>query len=545
MAFMLQSSKLIRRERCPNCAKLGRDTSEDNLGVYDDGHSFCYACEYYRSSKDDVWSEDSSQASYQTLPWRNISTSSMDHFAVRTKCDHGGKPISLGFRYPNGDIKVRLIDHKDFYWVRKDPNGPSKAGLFGRDRFAAGSNRVLIITEGELDALSLWQILRVPVVSVRSSSSCVADATVDRSWCNSFESIYLALDGDAAGREATGRLAKLFDPNKLFHIKFDGPYKDANEYLQAGKEDELSRIFLNAKRYLPEGIISSFSDFRKALSVGLTKGIPYPWPTLTEMTYGIRRGESVLITAPEGIGKSEVMRAIEYNILQRTSDNVGSIFLEELKARHLQGIAGLHLGAPVHLPDSGYSEAQISAALEEAVAVDDRLFVLSQFGCDDPDVLLDNVRFLAVGCRAGVVLLDHIGMALIGISSETDERRKLDYVSTQLELMVKELDFALILVSHVNDEGLTRGSRYISKVADIRIDLSRDLLNPDPIERNILYLKISKNRFSGKTGPAGRIYFDPSTHVYRELRDGETPEPVRPLRLPANDNLVLDVRKSA
>jgi len=42
-------------------------------------------------------------------------------------------------------------------------------------------------------------------------------------------------------------------------------------------------------------------------------------------------------------------------------------------------------------------------------------------------------------------------------------------------MMVKELDFALIVVSHVNDDGLTRGSRNISKIADIRLDLYRIL----------------------------------------------------------------------
>jgi hypothetical protein len=40
------TSRAVSHERCPACAKLGRDRHADNLAVYDDGHKFCYACGY-------------------------------------------------------------------------------------------------------------------------------------------------------------------------------------------------------------------------------------------------------------------------------------------------------------------------------------------------------------------------------------------------------------------------------------------------------------------------------------------------------------------
>ena len=86
-------------------------------------------------------------------------------------------------------------------------------------------------------------------------------------------------------------------------------------------------------------------------------------------------------------------------------------------------------------------------------------------------------------------------------------------------MMVKELDCALIVVSHVNDDGLTRGSRNISKIADIRIDLKRDLTTSDPVVRRTTHLTVSKNRFCGRTGPAGELLFDPSTYSLEEFVD--------------------------
>src|SRR6202030_2644050 len=130
--------------------------------------------------------------------------------------------------------------------------------------------------------------------------------------------------------------------------------------------------------------------------------------------------------------------------------------------------------------------------------------------------LLDTIRFLVAGRNCSYILLDHISMVVSGFTSE-DERRKLDYISTKLEMMVKELNYALIIVSHVNDFGQTRGSRYISKISDIRIDAERDLTNDDSFVRNTTTLKISKNRFSVRTGYAGRLLFDPVTYTYEEF----------------------------
>ena len=39
-------SRVLNHERCPRCAKLGKDRSADNLAVFEDGHSFCFACGY-------------------------------------------------------------------------------------------------------------------------------------------------------------------------------------------------------------------------------------------------------------------------------------------------------------------------------------------------------------------------------------------------------------------------------------------------------------------------------------------------------------------
>jgi hypothetical protein len=43
----MRESLKTGNERCPKCAKLGKDRRGDNLVRYDDGHAFCFACGYY------------------------------------------------------------------------------------------------------------------------------------------------------------------------------------------------------------------------------------------------------------------------------------------------------------------------------------------------------------------------------------------------------------------------------------------------------------------------------------------------------------------
>lgn len=499
-------SKIVERHiPCPKCP------SSDGYCIWDDGHGYCYSCNYYKK-KDFEIEENSTTYTYEYLPWRGISKETMQAYDAKTKVDAQGKPISIGFKYSNGSHKIRLLESKDFY----SQGEISKAGLFGKDKFSQGGAKYITITEGEVDALSLFQVLgsKYPVVSVQSASCARRDCSVDHQYLDSFDRIYLAFDNDGPGKEAAREVASLFDFNKVYHVRLSR-YKDANEYLTRGASDELLRVWWNSKKYLPEGIISSLAEFQEIVKERPTKGIDYPFPTLNEMTYGLRRGESVLFTAQEGIGKTELMHAIEYKLLKETTDAIGAIFLEEPKHRHLQALAGLELRQPVHLPDVGCSETEVAAALERVLGHDERLHLYSHFGSDDPDTVLGTIRFMASVCKCSFILLDHISMVVSGLQGD-DERKALDYLSTRLAMMVKELDFGLIFVSHVNDDGYTRGSRYISKIADIRVDATRDVRNPDERERNTTSLVVSKNRFSGRTGPAGRIYFDPKTYTMEE-----------------------------
>src|SRR5260370_4407233 len=183
---------------------------------------------------------------FEYLPYRGVTKEAFAFYDYRTKIDVDGKPLSIGFSYPNLSLKIRTLDKKGFY----TQGDISKAGLFGRNKFAASSHKTVTITEGELDALSLYQVIRSPVVSVHSASSAGTDVSLDRSWVNSFERILLAFDGDEAGREAASKVAKLFDYNKVFMVRFPGGTpKEANDSIEPVERDDLSTLCNNPRKF--------------------------------------------------------------------------------------------------------------------------------------------------------------------------------------------------------------------------------------------------------------------------------------------------------
>jgi len=440
------------------------------------------------------------------LPHRGLTIETLKFYNIQTT--GRGDTASVIFHYHKNGSKIRGLNKKEF----KCEGDMKNAGLFGQQLFNPGQGSAITICEGEYDAASAYQMLgsKYPSVSVRSASTARGDCERGHSFINSFDKIYLCFDNDIPGQLATRQVAILFDVNKVYHVKLNR-FKDANDYLVNKAEKEFVATWWNSKRFLPKGIVSDYKEIEEILKKeDKDAAASYPFATLNSMCRGIRGGEVVLFTAQEKIGKTEVMRAIEYHLLKTTKDNLGIIHLEENERRTINGLISYALGVPCHFSDCGISPDERIQAYKVLTKSTDRCYIYSHFGSDDPDCILDMVRYLVASCHCKYIFLDHITMVVTGFEEE-DERRKLDYISTRLAMMTRELDFTLFLVSHVNDQGKTRGSRYIAKVADTIVSLDRDIESPDAGRRNQTRLTVRGNRFSGTTGPAGTLVFDPVT----------------------------------
>lgn len=442
---------------------------------------------------------------YLYMGHRSISQRTFEFYGTQTKIV-GETPTEVAFPFGSEALKVRnLLDKRNQRCV----GSFKEASLFGMDKFDPGSLPSVTIFEGEFDALAGYEMLggKSACVSLKSGiGSAVRDLSRQDiwEWLNSFPKIYYCFDNDEPGKLGMKAVQGIFDFRKTYQVPIT-KFKDANDYIQNGGAYDFENTWKASKRFTPDNIISSFTDVARALEDAKEDRLgTYPFPDLDGKLYGVHAGEVIVVKAPEGVGKTEFFRSLEYHLLTTTSHPIGIIHLEEDNGTTVKAIAGYHLDQPAVLPDCGLSREDILRAYREAVRDDEgRVHIHSSFDVEDEDAFLGNIRFLvsAAGCR--FIFLDHISWLATGMADE-DERKKLDRISQKLKLLAKELRFCLIEISHVNDDGKTRGSRNITKVANTVISLDRDLLAGD----NRVKFLVEKARLGGRTGPAGCGYYN-------------------------------------
>lgn len=484
---------------CP-CGK-----SSDAYSVRKDNSGHCFSCG--KNFKPEEGAEiESSDFQYEHYPHRGLNQKTVNFYDIVTKFKDGD-PYEIRFPYGSDASKIKGFHPESSKSLPVKCLGNFKdARLFGQDKFDPGSKPFVVVTEGEHDAPSVWQLLNGAgaCVSLKSGAQSVRnDFIKNYDWLNSFEKIYLCFDNDGPGKEALSASQGIFDFRKVYRVELT-KHKDANEYLQNGLYEEFEKTFYSSKRFVPDNIISSFHDVSAALDKSAEDVLAeYPFPELQEKLYGMHAGEIVVVKAPEGVGKTEFFRALEHHVLKTTEHPIGIIHLEEDNATTIKAIAGYELEVPAVLPDCGLSKQDILGAYRKAVRDDEgRVHIHASFDVEDEAAFKGNVRFLAaVGVR--VVYIDHISWLGTGLA-EDDERKKLDRISQSLKLLAKELRLCIVEISHVNDDGKTRGSRNISKVANTVIALDRDLLSGS----NLMRFTVEKARLGGRTGPAGFAVFD-------------------------------------
>lgn len=517
------SHVIKHNQPCPRTTECG---SSDAYQLYSDGHGWCFSCKtYFKPARKSGGSYDGPHYereeiphSQQRIPWRLLNTKALALYNVTIMCDEEGEPFATHYPWPEGEQQIKYHDPANSRRYQQ-LDAPGHGTLFGMDVWPKACAKAITITEGAADAIALCQAfdLKYPVVAVHSASTAERDAKDCFNYLNSFEKIYLCLDNDKHGQEAAAAIAKLFDLRKVHYVDL-GDRKDAHEFIEAGDEEALTNAWWRASIYKPKGIINSFEEIATALERGTIEKIAdYPFPSLNELTQGISGEEFILVTAETGIGKTEITRAIEYHILNTTELKLASIRIEEPEERSIRGIVGYHMKKPLHLADNTTSNEKILDAYRSLVGSEDRLFFYTHYGSDDPEVFLDSIRYLVTVNGCDVVVLDHISKIVSG-AYQDDERKTLDYLATSLDTMVHDLGFTLICVSHVNDDGKTRGSRNIAQSANTHIHLYRDKSDDqdDEIIRNATRVVLRKNRDGALTGAAGILFFDLDTFMVTE-----------------------------
>jgi twinkle protein len=441
---------------------------------------------------------------------RGITERTMEDFGVLTYDDR------QEYVYPSGGKKVRTLKEKGFY--AKD--GFKGDELFGMNFFTAGCSKIVTITEGELDALSVAQMLKSsytnPVVSLPSATPSRKLWENCKDWLNSFDKIVLSVDTDEAGNAVADKIAKLF-PNKVYRVPHE-TYKDANEFLQAGKGNDFKSAWWNARKYTPENILNTTDQFlslyndtpeHQYVETGIV--------ALDDKILGLMQGHFTVIKAPTGIGKTEVMRFLEYNMLQKGIP-IAAWHLEETKLRSLLGLVSYDCKENLtrrDLIDEKKAHDRVVKSIE-SLTKDENFYQFYLGDGQGTEELIEQIRFFREACGVRYVFFEPIQDVVAG-KNEASKEEILADLSVRLSKIAAELNVGIVTIAHTNDDGDPKYCKMIGQRASVIIDLSRDKESDDVEERNTTHITVQKNRPCSEEGRAGKMRFNPDTFTLREV----------------------------
>lgn len=449
---------------------------------------------------------------------RGITEKTMRFYDVETEIDENNKEIRHGYKYPDGKTKYRIFP-KQFV---ADP-GLKTDVFWGMNRFNGGSAKAVTICEGELDAMSAFQMLgsKYPAVSLPSATPKRTILENCYEWLSSFEKIYLSLDTDDKAENFAIALMNLF-PGRVYKVNHD-KYKDANEFLQAGAATSYQNAWFNARLYTPSTILANPEDFMELYEDTpnhqyVSTGIP----DLDAKILGLMQGHFTVILAETGIGKTEFMRYLQYNILKNNPDvKIAAWHLEESPLRSILGLASYELKDNVTrkdiIEDKGVGD-KVKGAIK-TLTDSGRYIQFSLKESDSIEALVDQIRILkeAYGCQ--YIFFEPI-QDVLSISDEKEKESKLASLAIQLSKMAAKLNVGIVTIAHTNENGDVKYCKMVAQRASVRIVLSRDKEASNPIERNTTYLKVTKNRPCGLEGDAGALTFDLATFTLKPKEEG-------------------------
>lgn len=512
----LSESEFVRHEPCPSCG------SSDALGRYSDGHGHCFSCGHYEHGDGETVPFHKPQfrmdfsGDIVPLRSRGILEETCKKFNVR----YDAESQSLRFPYYNAAgqliaFKARNTD-KEFRWSGKNDDHQ----LFGQQLFggAKGNNKTIVITEGEIDALSVWQARpNWPVVSLDNGAHAAKKSLQHQyKFIDRFDEIVLLFDSDEAGQKASQECAQLFRHDKVFIASLSS-YKDANEAIVAKDPEAIRQAFWQKKPYSPKTVIDGRDLFDLAIKPLHGRDADWPFSCLDSITSGLRLGELVTVTAGSGVGKSTFCGEVAQYLVDQ-SQNVGYIALEESLQRTALRLMSVKANKPLHLNNELPTD-DLKQAFESSLGTG-QVFLRDGFGSVDPEAILSDCRFMAQAKEVKWIILDHLSILMSGNESH-DERKLIDVTMTKLRSFVEETGVGMILISHLKRPqgdkghedgqqvslGQLRGSHSIVQLSDMVIALERNLSSG----QNNAAIRVLKNRFNGQTGKAGMITYNSET----------------------------------
>ena len=536
-------------------SRRGLQVFQKEDGSYD---GFCFSCgtavtdpykdkpegykpAYNPKTDEEIQEEIDEVKEFQTvaLKDRGLSKESLEHFGIKIGLSEvdGVTPTSHFYPYYKGDelkgFKCRVIEGKKFFSI----GSVKDVDLFGWHQAVLSGGKKLFVTEGEMDAVALYQIFRavnkgtkyesnIPaIVSLaHGSGSAVKELLKHREMIfMHFKEIVLVFDQDKPGEEAVEAVLKVFPEGvSVAHL----PRKDANQCLLEGvSKAAYNAVAFNSVKPKNTRLVLADSLFEEAKAAPAI-GYPWPWESVTKKTRGIRLGETIYIGAGQKQGKSEIVNTLAAHFIKELDWPVLLAKPEESNKKSVKLVAGKIVGKIFHDPNVPFDEASYDEACD---LMRNKLFLINLYQHLGWETLKADIRAAAMeGCKA--IFIDPITNLTNGMSA-ADANTRLQEIAQELSAMALDLNVVIFIFCHLRNpdagppherggEVLSSqfaGSRAMARSCNLMFGLegNRDPhLNPE--ERNVRTLVLLEDREFGEVGRF-KLYWDRATSLFNEI----------------------------
>lgn len=542
---------VVKNEACPSCRSIGRDSTGNHLMVFEDGNTFCSRCKYTTTSEGGVikWGHlkpdetpvvtpessptESFSSSPESLPFdaiRSIPKDVVKLYGTHVEYDPATRDISYHY-YPmtRSDsfltYKRRDCETKDFITLKKI--GKKPCDFFGKSTAKGKIPKILVLTEGELDAMAAYQMLKGihPELYVWSlpTGANVTTIVEDLKLLQKIDEVYLAYDQDDAGDLAVAETWKLLPDVKVMEFS----EKDPCEMLDQMKTGEFVDSFLTAEKYKPRTLVD-MGSLIDGLADPVPKGLAYPWKSLNDITFGIHLNSIVGIGAAPKAGKSTLMKAIQFQLMFVHKVPIGIINVEAPAKTTLRELVGYDMGEKIHLPGVKYSVSKAQAVarkIQPLCNIYDHQYYNGTW-----QELDDVIRYLYISGGVRYFFLDPVS-AVVSHLGPSEQNQWLSTAMFKMSKLVQQLDICVFHVNHLNSPatGLSHeaggriygssftGSRSQYRYSHLLIGMERDQHADLPADRDVSTLRIIGDRLTGNTGKSCNLKYDGTTGRLNEI----------------------------
>ena len=467
---------------------------------------------------------------------RGISEEVCNRYGITTKKDDD-KILVFPF-YDETEqltfIKYRKTDFdpekdKNKEWCSKN----TKPILFGMAQ-CNPENKTLIMTEGQIDSLSVAEAGFENAVSVPTGKNGFTWVPYCWDWMQQFDT--LIIFGDHEGDNIT----LLEDMNGRFngqikHVRLEDyrDCKDANEILNKYGADQIRACIDNAVE--PE--IKEIKDILEVKKVNIAdlESFDTGIDALNKILGGFYMGQVILLTGERGKGKSTL--ASQFGVMAVKAGYTTFFYSGELMdwyfrnwldlqiagAKHINGIQNTY-GTYEYSVDGNYYPA-----IEQWYGGRIKIYDNNRIGDDEHDGLLATIEKAIKRYSCRVIFIDNLMTALEDDLASDLFRQQTAFVRS-LTKMAKQFNVVIFLVAHPkknqtgkytfnNDD--VAGSSNITNLVDVVLRYDVPAKTDEDVDRPDRILQVFKNRLTGKlcTDGIGLYYQESSKRISADKGD--------------------------